>query len=258
MVTRARLRLVAPRPQRAVAVLGLASVERAVEVAAALRTGLDTLEALEAFFSDGLELVVERLRLSPPLPSAHPVYLLVECSEPESGPDPLDELVAALAPLELGEDDVAVGLDAAGQARLWRLREGHTEAINALGGEIGPPHKLDVTLPAGRLADFVGHVRAVVCEVAPSSRTFLFGHLGDGNIHVNVVGLAPEDERVDDAVLRLVVALGGSISAEHGIGTAKARWLALDRSEAELAAFAAIRGALDPAGVLNPAVLRWA
>jgi FAD/FMN-containing dehydrogenase len=258
VVTRVRLRLVAPRPQRAVAVLGLPSVERAVEVSTALRLDLDSLEAVETFFADGLDLVVERLELSRPLRCAHPVYLLVECAEPESGPDPLDALVAALAPLGLGDEDVAVGLDPAGRARLWRLREGHTEAINALGGEIGAPHKLDVTLPAARLAEFATEVRAVVAAVAPAARTFLFGHLADGNLHVNVVGLTPEDERVDDAVLRLVVALGGSISAEHGIGTAKARWLALDRSEEELAAFAAIRDALDPAGVLNPSVLRWA
>jgi FAD/FMN-containing dehydrogenase len=258
VVTRVRLRLVAPRPRRAVAVLGLASVERAVEIATALRVDLDALEAVEAFFDDGLDLVVERLGLSPPLRCAHPVYLLVECAEPQAGPDPLDALVAALAPLGLGDDDVAAGLDPAGRARLWRLREGHTEAINALGGEIGAPHKLDVTLPAARLAEFTTRVREVVAAIAPDARTFLFGHLADGNVHVNVVGLAPEDERVDDAVLRLVVSLGGSISAEHGIGTAKARWLALDRSEAELATFAAIREALDPTGVLNPSVLVWA
>jgi FAD/FMN-containing dehydrogenase len=255
VVTRVRLRLVAARPQRAVAVLGLASVERAVEVAAVLRRDLDTLEAIEAFFADGLALVVQRLRLSPPLRSASPVYLLVECSEPDGGPDPLDALVEALAPLGLGDDDVAVGADPASRARLWRLREGHTEAINVLGGEIGPPHKLDVTLPAAHLAEFCTRVREVVAGVAPVARTFLFGHLGDGNVHVNVVGLDPDDERVDDAVLRLVVDLGGSISAEHGIGTAKARWLPLDRSATELALFAAIRGAWDPAGVLNPSVL---
>jgi FAD/FMN-containing dehydrogenase len=258
VVTRVRLRLVPRRPQRAVAVLGLGSVEQAVDVAAFLRRRLDTLEAVEAFFEDGVELVVERLGSSPPLASARAVYLLVECAEADGGPDPLDALVEALAPLGLGDDDVAVGADPTARARLWRLREGHTEAINALGGEIGAPHKLDVTLPASRLAEFTTRVRDEVAAIAPRARTFLFGHLGDGNLHVNVVGLEPDDERVDDAVLRLVVALGGSISAEHGIGTAKARWLALDRSAAELEAFAAIRDALDPAGVLNPSVLRRA
>jgi FAD/FMN-containing dehydrogenase len=74
-------------------------------------------------------------------------------------------------------------------------------------------------------------------------------------VHVNVTGLAPDDDRVDDAVMRAVAGVGGSISAEHGIGTAKNRWLHLNRSPEELAAFAAIRRALDPDGICNPHVL---
>ena len=76
-----------------------------------------------------------------------------------------------------------------------------------------------------------------------------------GNLHINVTGPAPEDERVDDAVLRLVVEHGGAIAAEHGIGRAKARWLGLARSQEELAVHAAIKRALDPGGLLNPGVL---
>jgi FAD/FMN-containing dehydrogenase len=255
VVTQVRLRLVPPRPQRAVAVLGVESLERGLDVVAELRMRLEALEAVEAFFSDGLALVRERLRLPAPLRADRPVYLLVECAEPAPGPDPADALAEALAAAGLGDDDAVLAVDPAGRAALWRLREGHTEAINALGAEIGPPHKLDVTVPTAHLAEFAARVRPAVAALAPASRTFLFGHLADGNLHVNVVGLAPDDERVDDAVLRLVVELGGSISAEHGIGTAKRRWLALDRSPTELAVFTALRGALDPGGVLNPAVL---
>jgi FAD/FMN-containing dehydrogenase len=83
----------------------------------------------------------------------------------------------------------------------------------------------------------------------------LFGHVGDGNIHVNVSGLAPDDDRVDESVLRMVGDFGGSISAEHGIGVAKKRWLGLSRSDAEVTAFRSIKGALDPDSVLNPNVL---
>ena len=95
----------------------------------------------------------------------------------------------------------------------------------------------------------------VVAGVAPDARCWLFGHVGDGNLHVNVTGVDPSDESVDDAVLRLVVASGGSISAEHGIGTAKRRWLSLQRSAEELAVFRSIKDALDPRGILNPHVL---
>ena len=95
----------------------------------------------------------------------------------------------------------------------------------------------------------------VVATCAPDARTWLFGHVGDGNVHVNVTGVDPADETVDDAVLSLVAALDGSISAEHGIGVAKQRWLHLVRSRAEIDAFRAIKRALDPDGVMNPGAL---
>jgi FAD/FMN-containing dehydrogenase len=84
----------------------------------------------------------------------------------------------------------------------------------------------------------------------------MFGHLALGNLHVNVVGPAPDDERIDDAVLRLVADLGGEVAAEHGIGRAKARWLSLARSPQALETHARIKAMLDPAGVLNPGVLQ--
>ena len=95
----------------------------------------------------------------------------------------------------------------------------------------------------------------MVASVAPGPTLILCGHVGDGNLHVNVVGLDADDETVDDAVLRLVAGSDGSISAEHGIGRAKIPWLPLTRSPAELAAMAAIKRALDPDGILNPGVL---
>jgi FAD/FMN-containing dehydrogenase len=99
-------------------------------------------------------------------------------------------------------------------------------------------------------------VPGVVASAAPDATgTWLWGHAADGNVHVNVTGLPPDDERVEEAVYGLVVQMGGSISAEHGIGRAKRRWLPLNRSEAEIAAFRAVKAALDPGGILNPNVL---
>jgi FAD/FMN-containing dehydrogenase len=80
----------------------------------------------------------------------------------------------------------------------------------------------------------------------------LFGHLGDGNVHVNVLGADPDDERVDDAVLALALECGGTISAEHGVGVAKAAWLERARGADEVAAMRAIKRALDPHNLLNP------
>jgi FAD/FMN-containing dehydrogenase len=132
--------------------------------------------------------------------------------------------------------------------RLWRLREGYTEALNAA----GIPHKMDVGVPLRELPRFVEELGPLVERVAPGSMTIVFGHLGDGNVHVNVLGPEPDDDAVDEAVLRLAASCGGTISAEHGVGKAKARWLSLARSPDELRAMRAIKRALDPDGILNP------
>jgi FAD/FMN-containing dehydrogenase len=246
VITQVRWRLVPLLPARVAALVPLPSVERAARVLGVLRTHLASLEAADFFLEDGLRLVLSHTRIeAAPIPPA-PVYLLVECADRT---DPTGELAAALE--AAGVEDALVADDTASRERLWRLREGHTEAIAAA----GVPHKLDVGVPLARLAEFLSRVPAAVAGVAPDARTILFGHLGDGNVHVNVLGASPGDERIDDVVLRLVAELGGTISAEHGVGVAKARWLGLVRGEAEVSAMAAVKRALDPAGVLNPGVV---
>jgi len=105
-------------------------------------------------------------------------------------------------------------------AGLWHVREARTESI----ARLGVVRKYDVTLPSAELARFAEEVPAAVAAVDPSSSVWLFGHVGDGNPHVNVTGAAVDpsgEDPVGDAVRSLVVAAGGSVSAEHGIGTAK-------------------------------------
>jgi FAD/FMN-containing dehydrogenase len=245
VVTAARLALVPRRDERVVALLGFDKIETALEACALLRRSVASLEAAELFFADGVALVCEQLRLPSP-PVVADVYLLVECADQVDPAPALAEVVD-----ELDVAGAAVAVEPGQRAALWRYREDHTEAINA----VGPPHKLDVTLAQPALASFCSAVRASVGAIAPSSRVWLFGHAADGNLHVNVTGVPPGDERIDDAVLQLVVDRGGSISAEHGIGTAKKRWLPLNRSETELVAMRAIKHALDPEGILNPNVL---
>jgi FAD/FMN-containing dehydrogenase len=137
--------------------------------------------------------------------------------------------------------------DTASREGLWTLREGHTDAINAA----GVPHKLDVGVPLDELDRFLDAVPGTV-RAAGGERVILFGHLGDGNVHVNVLGSDPADVRVDDAVLELALRCGGTISAEHGVGVEKARWLERARGHAEIAAMRALKDALDPQELLNP------
>jgi FAD/FMN-containing dehydrogenase len=245
IVTAARLRLIAPPPHVVTAMLAVASVDHAVTLAAELRRTVAGVQALELMTGPGLALVARYLGATPPLAAAA-AYLLVEVG---ADADPVDALARAAA--EAGVLDAAVAAEAADGRRLWRWREAHSEA----GGSLGVVHKLDVTLPAGELARFCADVEARVAAARPEATTLLFGHVGDGNVHVNVVGPPADDDAVDDLVLGLVVERGGSISAEHGIGTLKRRWLARDRSPDEVATMAAVKAALDPDGILNPGVL---
>jgi FAD/FMN-containing dehydrogenase len=246
VITRARLRLVPAREARVVAVIATDGTQAAMTAFARLRR-LPTLEAAEILYPDGLELVRDHTGAVPPFAAGRGAYLLVECAGEQ---DPTDALAAAVAEMP-AVADVAVATDGPGRARLWHLREAHTEAINAA----GVPHKLDVTVPLGSLVAFERDVRATVRDVDPTARVILFGHVGDGNLHVNVLGPAADDGRVDGAVLQLVAAYGGSISAEHGIGTAKVGWLQLTRDAVDIAAMRAIKRALDPDGLLNPGVI---
>jgi FAD/FMN-containing dehydrogenase len=247
VITRLRLKLVPLLPARTVALIALSGTADAVELVRSLRA-VPSLEAAELFYANGLELVRSHVGLADPFPGEHPAYLLVECA---GRVDPTDELAEAIERAGDLVRDAVVASDARGRQALWAYRESHTESINAA----GVPVKLDVAVPLAAFAEVCAALPATVAAIAPDARTILFGHVNEGNLHVNVLDALARDEAVTDAVLALVAAHGGSISAEHGVGRAKVAWLSLSRSEAEIAAMRAIKTALDPAGRLNPDVL---
>jgi FAD/FMN-containing dehydrogenase len=261
VITRARLRLVPRYDERVTAVLGFADVKAAVGASGHLRRRLADLDALELMLAPGIALVLGTDYASAPDALRAPAVLLVEVA---AHLDPTDAFASVVERLDLAAVPlVAIGSEQ--RARLWAIREGHTEAI----GRLGPPIKLDVSVPIAEIARFVAALPAVVPDGAG---LVVFGHLGDGNLHVNVTGVLrsvanegggpppvlPPDatvESIEHDVLTLVVAHGGSISAEHGIGIAKVRHLTMCRSAEEIAAFRAIKRALDPHLILNPSVL---
>ncbi|TAL21559.1 MAG: FAD-binding oxidoreductase [Frankiales bacterium] len=247
VVTAVRLRLVPRVTARCVALLALSSTQAAVDLLPGLRDRLPSLAGAELVFADGIALVRKHSGLPAPFDEEHPAYLLLECADRV---DPTDALVEAVSSAE-GLLDARVASDAAGQRALWAYREQHTEAINAE----GVPVKLDVSVPLRSLPSLVAALPETVRAVAPDARLVVFGHVHEGNLHVNVLDAGPLDEEVTDAVLRLVASLSGSISSEHGVGRAKVEWLGLSRSATEIAAMRAIKDALDPRGTLNPGVL---
>ncbi len=248
VLTRLRLRLVAAERQRAVAFIAVAGTAEAVDLLAGLQGQLPSLSAAELCFAQGIALVARRLGVRPPLEGAGGAYVLAEASS-RSG-DPLDDLLAALnaSPQVL---DATVAASASDRAQLWALREGHTETINSL----GVPVKLDVSVPMARLAELVDRLPDVVAGAAPTALLVIFGHLAEANLHVNVLHAGKDSDEVTAAVLSLVASLGGSISSEHGVGRAKAQWLGLSRSQAEIDVMRSVKAAFDPLGLLNPGVL---
>jgi FAD/FMN-containing dehydrogenase len=237
----------APRlSDRALALVAVDSSAAAVDAARELLVRLPSLEMLEIIDEPAVQITVAHLAIEPPVP-ATATWVLVGCA---GSSDSQEELATALYETGLA-DDTVVAVDATRRARLLTFRESVTEAV----GAAGIPHKMDVGVPLARLAAFLDELPHAVAGAAPGARTFVYGHLGDGNMHVNVLGPEPDDEAADDAVLELAARCGGTITAEHGVGRHKTRHLLLVRSDGERAAMSAIKRALDPSGLLNPGVV---
>lgn len=247
VITAVEVRLLSEPTNSTVALVRFDDVSHAAVAAESTKGLLPTVAAVELFLSTGLDLVTSTFDLPAPFATTAGAYLLLENT---SDDDPTPDLATAVDAMA-GVQDAAVADSPSDRARLWKYRELHTDAIATL----GVTHKLDVALPPGALAQFLQDVPRVIAEVDPRATTWLFGHAGEGSIHVNVSGLGPEGDQVDGAVLALVAELRGSISAEHGIGRAKLPWLHLARDDATIRALQAVKSALDPDGILNPAVL---
>jgi len=242
-----RLRVVPWYRHTATALLATAGLDEAVDLLAHLRAGVPHLDAVELILPEAMALVAEHLGATPPAGAGDErvgAYVVVECADHT---DPTDELTDAVAGAA-GVLAAAVTTEGPARDRLVAFRDRIAEAIAAQ----GVPLKLDVAVPVATLGALVTDARRSVAR--HGGRLIPFGHLAEGNVHLNV--LEPGDvEAITADVLRAAAERGGTISAEHGIGIAKAGWLHLIRSPAELAAAAAVKHALDPNGILNPGVL---
>jgi FAD/FMN-containing dehydrogenase len=250
VITAARLRLHPAEQAGAVLLAPAGGMAQAVGLYGQIRVGVPDLLAAEYIDGAGLDLVCRITGLRPPLAGQARAYLLVEIAGPAqaaAGSVDLNRLAAAGLP-----DDSAVETSERGMAALWAYRERLTESIAAA----GVPHKIDVAVPVGRLADFRAGLDETIRDAgAGPAEIIVFGHIGVGNLHVNVLGPDPADDRVDIAVARLAAAHGGRVAAEHGVGRSKTGWLSWSMPAAQISAMASIKAALDPAGLLNPGVL---
>lgn len=221
------------------------------------------LQAFECFDQGCLRHVLEHRGMTGRGPFAEPStqHVLIEIEIEGQGDDAEeqahDQLTLCLADAQdAGEIDDAVVAATAAQANdLWEYREGISESLHS-----HTPHKSDIALPISEVTAFLDVWRPAVAKALPDAEALVFGHIGDGNLHLNV--LKPEAESVESFVSRakafdedtyaLVQRFGGSVSAEHGIGLLKRDHLHFSRSEGELAMMRAIKAALDPTGMFNP------
>jgi FAD/FMN-containing dehydrogenase len=165
--------------------------------------------------------------------------------------DQTERLADALEDAELSGEP-AVGVDIAAQQRLWQVREAIAEVL----GVYGPPLKFDVSLPLPAIAGFAAESAELVAAHAPDAIPVLFGHIGEGNLHLNVVRCGPDAEQeLYTPMMELIARCGGNVSSEHGVGTRKRDYVSMSRTDADIAAMRAVKAAFDPSGFLNPAVL---
>ena len=254
VITAARLRLVPLLPQRAGAWVRVPDVPAALALLGELRS-LESLDSVEIVFASVIDAVHTEFGLAPLTRVEAGAVVLAECA---ANHDPTDELAGAidralrgpLAGRGVGEADSAL-LDARGCRRMEELRDHCSMAI----ARRGTPLKLDVAVGLDRLAELVDTAARAAARW-PGVALYPFGHLAEGNLHLNLVGT---DERsraaLSEEILGWVVSAGGTVSAEHGVGRAKVAWAARARGTAANAALAALRDALDPHRRLNPGVL---
>ena len=249
IVTRAKLRL-RPKPKENVSILfGLDTIQDAVNLTEACVSTSTEIIACELFFQKGVDLVREAYDLQPLWNNKNSIYLLCEFAGDLGVLDRLNENV--LGEMLRTHDSILVATSDRERQRLWQYRELHTLAIS----NKGIPLKLDVTIPLGNLTHFLDSIATICGNINPLSIPYVFGHSADGNMHLNILQSEPNVAEMEEEILKFVVSLDGSISAEHGIGRAKAPYLHLQRNEEEIRLFREMKKAFDPNGILNPDVI---
>ena len=255
IITRVVLRLY-PKPRSTMAALcALKDYAAVVALLDAARSGLGPLlSAFEVMWPDYWEVITARAGVKPPVAAGLGLYVLVEAQGTDESVDAprfeawLEELMqrGLLA-------DAVVAQSLAQTQKFWAVRDICAE----FGQVLGPHISYDIGLSVSRMDEFANRCKAALADGIGGCESVYYGHIGDGNLHLVswVTGLPIERQpksEMDAIIYGLVREMGGSISAEHGIGTLKKAWLGHARSDAEIALMRTLKAALDPDHLLNP------
>ena len=255
IITRVVLKLF-PKPRSTMAALCTVPDYAAVlSLLNAARSGLGPLlSAFEVMWPDYWDVITTRARVRSPVGTGHGLYVLVEAQGTDEATD-APRFEAWLAELmERGLlSDAAVSQSVAQTRAFWAVRD----ICSEFGQVLGPHIPYDIGLAVAGMDEFVRRCKAALASGIPGCDSVYYGHIGDGNLHLVswVPGLSVDQqpkEAMDRIVYGLVREVGGSVSAEHGIGTLKKKWLGHARTEAEIALMRTLKAALDPDGLLNP------
>ncbi len=263
IITAASLRLVRQHRSREVALVALATPEAALTLLRQFQDeDAEALHAFEYISGDAFRMVLDQMDgTADPFEGQHPHYALVELATARRAADlkaALESVLAEALNRREAEDAVVAASEAQTHA-FWRLREEQAEAQQ----RAGPTIKNDISVPVAATPTLIAEATLACAALSPGTRIVPFGHLGDGNIHFNLV--APQgagSDWLDDpgaalihSVTEVARRLGGSFSAEHGIGQLKRHLLADWREGVELDVMRAIKRAIDPEGLMNPGKL---
>ncbi|MGE8215840.1 putative FAD-linked oxidoreductase [compost metagenome] len=256
VIVEATLRLTDPPPASNVMLLALPSFEVLMQVFAAFRERMQ-LQAFEFFTDRALEHVLAH-GAQAPFEQVHPFYVVTEFAAGDEAQEAA-AMAAFEACMEQGwVSDGVVSASDAQAAQLWRLREGITEAVARY-----KPYKNDVSVRISAMPAFMAETQALIGQAYPHFDVVWFGHIGDGNLHINVLKpdatpdaeFLTQCEHVTTLLAQVLARFDGSISAEHGIGLVKKGYLDSTRSAPEIALMKAVKRAFDPQGLLNPGKL---
>jgi len=261
IITAAVLRLFAKPTASETAWLGVKSPGDAVKLLCHMKASMgEQISGFELMQRTVIDFVLEGIPgHEDPMTSQHPWYVLCEATgqgEPDALAEPFTDALGQA--MELGlVDDAVIASSGAQAARFWQMREDMADAQKAIGISI----KHDVSVPVSRIAEFLERANATLLAAYPNARPCAFGHVGDGNMHYNPMQPADWDKTptfrseraaINRLVHDIVVELGGSISAEHGIGQLRLEENMRYKSSVEIDMMRAVKKALDPQNIMNP------
>ena len=247
VITEITFRLFPKRPIRKTALCAIPDFKKAQKLLKIAKTNFLGLSSFEIMWNDYFVAALDATNEKNPFNEMHPLYALIEVEEGQETGAFENVLMGAI------EQDIVSGViiskNENERQKLWTIRDGISEILPLLKNRID----FDLGIPSPKMEGFIKDVKQGLSEKFKDCKTLAFGHLGDGNLHLTVSIQNPNDKNdIEKLVFSLTKAAQGAITAEHGVGSLKRKWLSYTRSKEEIVLMQALKKMIDPADILNP------